>query len=501
MRNRRLFTFSCAAMFCLFLSACVGLLGRQSSSHSSSTEQINHTFVAGDSSFVITTDGRLWASGDNRCGQLGTGDTASRTGFTQVLSGMNVASGATAVVARAYLHPKAANIEAGASTTASEAMASAAAVTAITSCTSSTSVTTAYSTFALKSNGSLYASGNNDFGQLGTGNTSNASQFVEVLKNVYSVVSNGLSTFAIVRNNGEYTLWATGLNNLGQLGLGNTNNQSSFQRVYLDHTDTTDSTTSINDNVASVLITHNGTAAVLTSATLTTQATLWVSGAQLGATTITSATPYEFAQLLTGVSSMASNGYSTVFALKSDQSLWACGDNSDGEFGDGSTVSPNGCASVMSDVLQVVAAGTETLVHKADGTLWVSGAYGPALGLGNGVNTFTQISLPTSSAITELASSGTSSYVLTNDGILWVGGENNVGQLGTGNNTTATSFQVAEQMPNVSSIADVGLFSTSLLVRQIDGSLWSVGNNSSGQLGLSSSSYSDSFTKVVLKTP
>ena len=77
------------------------------------------------------------------------------------------------------------------------------------------------STFALTANGTLWAWGGNDYGQLGDGTGAYRSLPVRVtgLANVASVVSGGLHS-AAVRSDG--TVWAWGFNLYGQVGDGTT---------------------------------------------------------------------------------------------------------------------------------------------------------------------------------------------------------------------------------------------------------------------------------------
>ena len=86
----------------------------------------------------------------------------------------------------------------------------------------------------IKTDGSLYASGANDSGQLGLGNTTNPSGFQKVnLSNVASV-SEGIYTYHSVAITKDGLVYATGNNEFGQLGNGTTTNQSSYTQVTLD---------------------------------------------------------------------------------------------------------------------------------------------------------------------------------------------------------------------------------------------------------------------------
>jgi alpha-tubulin suppressor-like RCC1 family protein len=92
---------------------------------------------------------------------------------------------------------------------------------------------------AVKTNGTLWVWGQNSSGQLGLGNTTSYSSpkqvgaltnwaSVSLAKNTAGAISNQISAFAIKTDG---TLWAWGQNGAGQLGLGNTTGYSSPKQV------------------------------------------------------------------------------------------------------------------------------------------------------------------------------------------------------------------------------------------------------------------------------
>jgi len=72
-------------------------------------------------------------------------------------------------------------------------------------------------TMAIRTDDSLWAWGNNNFGQLGDGTTTNRHVPVKIMDDVSAISTNGAHTMAI-RNDGS--LWAWGGNWYGQLGDG-----------------------------------------------------------------------------------------------------------------------------------------------------------------------------------------------------------------------------------------------------------------------------------------
>ena len=76
---------------------------------------------------------------------------------------------------------------------------------------------------AIKTDGSLWTWGNNEYGQLGNGTTTNSSIPVKIMDNV-KMVSLGGRHGAAVKADGS--LWTWGNNEHGQLGNGTTTNSS-----------------------------------------------------------------------------------------------------------------------------------------------------------------------------------------------------------------------------------------------------------------------------------
>ena len=87
----------------------------------------------------------------------------------------------------------------------------------------------AYASYILKNDGTLWACGRNDYGQLGTGNTTNKTTFTQVASNVKSVHARYSYHVIIVKN--DNTVWTCGYNKYGQLGLGDTTNRSTFTQI------------------------------------------------------------------------------------------------------------------------------------------------------------------------------------------------------------------------------------------------------------------------------
>jgi alpha-tubulin suppressor-like RCC1 family protein len=79
---------------------------------------------------------------------------------------------------------------------------------------------------AIKTDGTMWAWGRNDNGQLGLGNTTDRSSPVQIgALTTWLTVAAGYTHRAAIKTNG--TMWTWGRNNSGQLGIGDTTNRSS----------------------------------------------------------------------------------------------------------------------------------------------------------------------------------------------------------------------------------------------------------------------------------
>ena len=83
----------------------------------------------------------------------------------------------------------------------------------------------------LKNDGTLWSCGLNNYGQLGLGDTTNRATFTQVTTNINDVKSVycGYYHTIISKNNG--TLWSCGNGGYGQLGLGDNNNRTTFTQI------------------------------------------------------------------------------------------------------------------------------------------------------------------------------------------------------------------------------------------------------------------------------
>jgi alpha-tubulin suppressor-like RCC1 family protein len=193
-----------------------------------------------------------------------------------------------------------------------------------------------------------------------------------------------------------------------------------------------------------------------------------------------------------GVTKIAA-GFSFSLFLKSDGSLWAMGDNTFGELGDGtpldsgSIIQTNLPEEIVASNVTAIAAGViHSLFLKSDGSLWGMG-YNRNGQLGDGTYaTAIRPELIVASNVTAIAAGGYHSLFLKSDGSLWAMGDDSYGQLGDGNyNGVATPWLNTNQPEEIvaSNVTAIAAGQYHSLFIKSDGSLWAMGDNFYGELG------------------
>jgi len=310
-------------------------------------------------------------------------------------------------------------------------------------------------TMILKTDGTLWATGNNKYGQLGDSTFTDRSTPVQVMDSVQAVVAGGDLTMIL---KSDSTLWATGRNDFGQLGDGTTTDRHTPVLVMRD--------------VQAVAA--GGDHAMI----LKTDGTLWAIGGndygQLGDGTYTNRSTA--VQVMRDVQAVSAGGLHTMI-LKTDGTLWATGHNYYGQLGDGTTTNRIRPVQVMRGVQAVAAGCYHTMILKTDGTLWATGRNDCGQ-LGNGTYTNRSTAVQVMRDVQAVAAGGYHTMILKTDGMLWATGNNFYGQLGDG--TTTNRSTPVRVMSGVQAVAAGGYHTMTL---KTDGTLWAVGWNYYGQLG------------------
>ena len=282
--------------------------------------------------------------------------------------------------------------------------------------------------FFVKDDGSLWGMGSNEYGQLGIGsNSGNQYTPVQIIDSGVSQVSTnsweGVSTHALFIND-DGSLWGMGSNDHGELGIGNTLDQY---------------------------------------------------------------TPVQIVD--SGVMQVCAGYWYSLF-VKDDGSLWGMGNNSNGRLGIGSNsgIQHTPVQIVDLDVLFVSTQINHSVFIKEVGSLWGFGYnHFGMLGIGNTLNQYTP-TLIIDSGIVSAAAGGYATLYIKEDGSLWGMGSNEYGQLGIGSNSgnQHTSVQIVDSGVSLVAGGSNNWGETTNLFVKEDGSLWGMGNNSNGQLGIGS---------------
>jgi alpha-tubulin suppressor-like RCC1 family protein len=344
--------------------------------------------VAGDThTCVRRADGALSCWGDNRFGQLGTGDTRKHTSPAPVaFGGLNA-------------------LKVYAPTGNGEISSDLAAFTC-----------------ALASDENFWCWGDNSFGQLGTGDTARATSPVLVRGITGKVVkaTNGAASTCAQTTEGGLFCW--GRNLQGQLGTGDT--QQHVRPVKID----------VGGPIDRLAAGGDFTCARGADASLR----CWGANArgQLG---IGSTEPRLKPALVTGlgrrVARVTAGGAHACVFTEDDGQVWCWGDNRSGQLGTGDTerrlvpteIDRGGLGRVK--VNQVFGGGTHTCALRDDNTLWCWGGnrYGQ-LGTGDTLPRLTPTEVH--QHVSAAYAGGAHTCVLDTDGSVWCWGNNQYGQLG-----------------------------------------------------------------------
>ena len=188
---------------------------------------------------------------------------------------------------------------------------------------------------------------------------------------------------------------------------------------------------------------------------------------------------------------VASGGRSSA-AIKTDGTLWTWGSNYRGELGDNTMINRSTPVTTFAggtNWKQVSCGGNFTSAIKTDGTLWVWGqnSYGQ-LGINLGLSTNSRTTPVTTFAggtnWKQVSCAYACMAAIKTDGTLWTWGRNSEGQLGINNTTTpictpVTTFAGGTNWKQVST--SNGNSHTAAI--KTDGTLWTWGRNNNGQLG------------------
>ncbi|HEY9177469.1 MAG TPA: hypothetical protein VIN07_07245, partial [Flavipsychrobacter sp.] len=389
----------------------------------------------------MRADGTLWGWGNNAYGQLGDGTNTNRSSPIQV----RTAPAEWVQVKGGYRH-----------------------------------------SLGLKTDGSVWAWGDNTYGSLGNGTTNNSSSPIRVgTANNWVSISTGYYHSLGLRTDG--TLWAWGYNGYGELGDGTNTQRNSPIQV------------GAGANWVSIASGQYFTIG------LRADGTLWTWGrntyGQLGdGTNSNKSSPVQVGTDTNWVN-ITAGGYHCL-AVKSDGTLWAWGRNFTGQIGDGTTNHRSSPVQVGTDTNWVsVSAGLNFSTGlKSNGTLWGWGHnYAGQLGDGTFTDRYSPVQIGTANDWIMSAGGGHHSAAIKADGTLWTWGFGDEGSLGDG--TTANRNSPVQVGTSKEWVSVSGGYLYTMVLNAQRNKFCATGENISGQLGDGTTTNRNTFVCALLSTP
>lgn len=303
-----------------------------------------------------------------------------------------------------------------------------------------------------------------------------------VITNVTAVAAGGYHSLYLQTDG---TLWGSGDEEYGQLGNG-ISGENNFDMP-------------ITTNVHVMVLASNVTsvsAGYFHTMFIATNGSLWATGddsnGELGDSRGGTGVMTNMPEMIvaSNVTSVAAGLYSTFFIM-TNGSLWAMGRQAYGELGDGVAGQSGGYFTnkpeliVNSNVAAVATGGDHSLYVTSNGFLYAMGydGYGE-LGdtnggfIGGNPQYVTRPEMITNGVTAVAAGADHSLFIMTN-GSLWAMGNNEWGQLGNGN----TNNQYAPVMIEPSNVTAIACGQNHSLFLMSDGSLWGMGSDFYGELG------------------
>lgn len=200
------------------------------------------TTAGGANTFIVKNDGSLWVCGYNHNGELGLGNENTTRTLTQVTNNINndVKEVSCGAITTMLLKNDGTLWVCGRNSYGSLAIPDVDKTSTFIQVPDMYDVKHIicgyYFTLAIKNDGSLWACGSNGNGQLGLGDTDGRSTFTQVTTNInydvkefYCTNINNENTVFIVKNDGS--VWGSGYNQYGRLGTGDTTNKNVFTQI------------------------------------------------------------------------------------------------------------------------------------------------------------------------------------------------------------------------------------------------------------------------------
>jgi len=223
---------------------------------------------------------------------------------------------------------------------------------------------------------------------------------------------------------------------------------------------------------------------------LDTDGKVWTWGSnsngQLGDnSTNNKATPAQVTGLPTVKAIAAGRDHTVV--LDEDGTVWAWGKNDLGQLGDGTIIEQHAPKRIPAfsniNVTAIAAGDSHTVFLKSDKTVLAVGAnVSGQLGNGTGINSLTPVAVSGIATAIGISAGDMYTAVLKIDGTVWVCGVNNKGQLGIG--VVSDNSLTPVQVRDLTGVTLISAGNQHVVAMKSDGTVWTWGSNSNGQLGI-----------------
>jgi alpha-tubulin suppressor-like RCC1 family protein len=360
----------------------------------------------------------------------------------------------------------------------------------------------------IKSNYNYYAAGLNSGGNFGNGTTTNSSLFIPALTPLPSGKIIKIDAFTSFNNTVAYTfityddntVYCCGNNTQGQFGNGDLENSSSLIPAF--------STLPPGKVIKQMYLGQ------LNIFLLMTDNTVYCCGsnffgqfgngenANLSSSLIPAFTPFPPGKIIKHIYCL----YNCTFVLMTDNTIFCCGTNAFGQFGDNTTTNSFSLIPAFTYnyppgkiISTLYTAQRSVFVRMTDNSVYCCGnnAFGifgnnttdGSLSLIEAFNT-----LPSDQIIQQIITTIESTLVITSTNDFYICGANASGQFG--NNTTTNSpslIQAFTTLPNGLNITAISMMRSNSYVLTNTGSMYVCGDNTYGQLGLGPTVSSSSF--------
>lgn len=323
---------------------------------------------------------------------------------------------------------------------------------------------------AVKADGSVWAWGSNEYGQLGTDSTTENTLPIQVmgLPNTIAVAAGNQHSMALASDG---SVWAWGRNNMGQLGIGTTDDSSTPVKI-----------TGLSDVISVAAGWAHSFALLSNGALLAWGNNSW---GQLGTVDTSDNTVPNQTQGIPWVTEIAPGNDHNI-ALSSDGIAWLWGRNTQGQLGDGtSDIDVHSIPMQLAGFTGVkgVAAGWgHSALLAADGSIWAWGDNDEGqIGDGTTTNSFVPVQTSGLTSMVAIESGYFTMIATTPQNTLKSWGRNTEGELGA--SSPATFSDVPLDVTFLDEIIDVSCSLRHCLALRTDETIWAWGSNADGQLG------------------